>query len=793
MFSALPFQLLTFLGSFLLFQSELIFGRLLLPSFGSAASVWTTCLMFYQGGLLLGYLYGQRASRWIAEGRYRYAHLLVLVLPMVFFPFRVVQVDAHPVLSIVVALGCSLGVPFVALSTTSVVVQRWFTRSSHPRRQDPYFLYGVGNLGALLALLSYPFVVEPLLNLSTQLSMWYGTYTLFVLLHLVALKQVSAESEQATAPEHALGQAREGQGLKFERGQGVRFEGGMGTQLKVGEGAGLVISAAPAHAAEKNSAETEGAGALEGTREAALASSWQQVLPPGSTKDPRDRPLFGGEGWTHDPSAPLEAPRPEGSTLRRSSQSLAWVLLPAGANSLLMATTNAVTVDAPMPLLWVLPLTIFLVTLIITFAKNPPSEAKVIRWALMSVMGALGALVVLATTSYGQVAFLVLHSLLLFVGCLLCHHNVVQSKPQDITQLGRYYTAQALGGWLGSLVVGLLMPLLFSWLASNLVDFLAAGGLILAGYVAKDVAHWKQLLSAPGWRRTVLVGSLLFGGLSIAGILYAGAHSDVHSSRTFYGLYRVKDTEQFRLFMHGNTIHGLQLRAPGQEREPLAYYHDQSPLAVLLGAGIPVQRVAVVGLGVGTLASFARPGDVWDYYELDPEVETIAREHYPFLGGSQGAVKVILGDARLTLAQAEPQTYDLIIMDTFSSDFMPTHLLTEEALRTYLDKLKGNGILVFNITNRLFDLRPVLYRLGEQLELFQLWGGRKMSGDPMQTGRFSSRWYAFMRSSDMYMHVQQQRPWRPVEVPREVSVRRPWTDDYVNLLHAIPTGDAALD
>lgn len=737
MLSALPFQLLTFLGSFLLFQSELIFGRLLLPSFGSAASVWTTCLMCYQGGLLLGYLYGQRASQWIAEGRYRYVHLGVLVLPMVFFPFRVVQVDAPPVLAIVVALSSSLLVPFVALSTTSVVVQRWFTRSRHPQRQDPYFLYGVGNLGALFALLSYPFLVEPLLELGTQLQLWYGLYGLFVLLHAVALRQVSAEAEGEKSSAQALAHAREGQGLRFDAGQGVRFETGEGARLVAGEGSGLVLSSAPVMT--------------------------DKLLPPAA-----QGPTEGTQRW-------------------------AWMLLPAGANALLMATTNAVTVDAPVPLLWVLPLTLFLVTLIVTFAKNPPSEAQVIRTALGCVVGALGALVMLATTSHGQLAFLLLHSLLLFVGCLLCHHNLVQSKPKDVTQLGQYYTHQALGGWLGSLVVGLAMPLLFSWLASNLVDFLAAGGLILAGYVAKDVAHWRQLLAAGGWRRGLLVGTLLFGGLSIGGILYVGAKSDVHSARTFYGLYRVKDTEKFRLFMHGNTIHGLQLREAGREREPLAYYHAQSPLAELLRSDIPLQRVAVVGLGVGTLASFARPGDAWDYYELDPEVETIAREHYPFLGQSEGGVKVILGDARLTLAEAAPNSYDLIVMDTFSSDFMPTHLLTEQALKTYLHKLKPDGILIFNITNRLFDLRPVLFRLGERLSLLQLWGGRKLSGDPMETGRFSSRWYAFMRTPAMHAHVSGIFPWQAVKVEPAVSMRRPWTDGYVNLLHAIPFGQPQED
>lgn len=680
-----PFLALTFLGSFLLFQIELIIGRMLLPAFGSSASVWTTCLMYYQGVLFLGYLLGAKATRWIAQGRYTYAHLGILGLPMVLFPLKIDYVEMHPILSILLALTLSLGLPFLALSTTSVVVQGWLTRTSHPEKTDPYFLYGMGNVGALLALLTYPSVVEPLLELPTQLSVWYGLYAAFVLLHLLALQQVEVKPQtEAPAPEIPL---------------------------------------------------------LENVSESPRVS------------------------W---------------------SARLSWLLLPAGANALLMATTNVVTVDAPVPLLWILPLTLYLITLIICFARTLPSEETVVRVASVCMALTVLAILTLALDVYAQASLIVLHSLLLFVGCLLCHYNLVRGKPSDLRLLGSFYLSISLGGWLGSVAIGLLMPVLFSWLASNVVDFLVAGLFMLLGYIAKDAARWQSFLGQSPLRRALIASAALLTFGAFAAILWIGAHSDVHASRTFYGLYRVKDDGRFRLFMHGNTIHGLQKLEVGKELDPLAYYHIDSPISQLFRSGIPTQQVAIVGLGIGVMAAFEQPGERWDYYEIDPEVERIARQHYLFLERGAAESKVILGDARLMLERAPDAGYDVILMDTFSSDFMPLHLVTVEALSLYIQKLKPDGLLIFNVTNRLFDLRPVLGRLGQTLGLKTAWGnGQIPGGNSLETGRFNSMWFAFSRTESMEKHLGTLNLWAPYEVPEEARNRRVWTDGYVNLWQAM--------
>lgn len=686
-----PFQLLTFLGSFLLFQVELIFGRLLLPLFGSSASVWTTCLMYYQGVLFLGYLYGARVQGWIASGRYRWQHLGLVLVPVLLFPLSVKPIELNPVVAIAIALTLSVGLPFLVLSTTSVVAQGWLTRTSHVERSDPYFLYGMGNAGALLALLTYPFLVEPNFGLTAQLRMWYGLYGLFILVTALCIRQVVTHD---------------------------------GIQDAVASGAAVP---------EKAAIPAEGVDSRP---------SWVR--------------------WA------------------------GWLLLSGGANALLMATTNVVTVDAPVPMLWVLPLTVYLLTLVVCFARRMPAQETIIRACLVCMGGTVLCILAMALDLHAQAAMVVLYCLLLLSGCLLCHFNLARAKPADTARLGDYYLAMSLGGWLGSIVIGLGMPLIFYWLASNVVDFLAAGLMILAGYVARDVQHWRTLLTTPGPRRWVLGGLVLFASVSLTTIIYVGGTRDVSAARTFYGLYRVKDDKDFRLFMHGNTIHGLQRLAPGHELEPLAYYHTGSPVRQLFTSGVPTSSVAIVGLGVGTMAAFERPGERWDYYEIDPEVERIAREDYKFLSESAGESTVILGDARLMLEKAPDQGYDIVLMDTFSSDFMPLHLVTKEALQLYQQKLKPGGILIFNITNRLFDLRPVLGQLGASLGLHMLWGNGQLSGgNSMETGRFNSMWFAFVQSPEQKQQLLQLNLWSSYELPADVQTRAPWTDDFVNPLQAL--------
>ncbi|MCP3140687.1 fused MFS/spermidine synthase [Pyxidicoccus xibeiensis] len=682
---SLLFRLLVFLGSFLLFQVELIVARLLLPEYGSSAAVWTTCMMFYQGVLLLGYLYASRLSPLVLAGRYRWAHLAFVLLPAVTFPFHLRSVELHPIGAILVTLALSLGWPFLALSTTSLVAQAWLTRTDHPSRSDPAFLYGTSNAGALLAMLTFPFLVEPALDTTTQLTVWYTAYAAFVLLTALCIRTVRpAEAAAATSP-----------------------------------------------------------------------------------------PMV-------DAGVPTSATRAAGASR------LAWLLLAAGANALLMAVTNVLTLDASMPLLWIVPLTLYLLTLIICFARKPLTATGLNRLCIAGLLVAGGAAVAALARVQSVLPSLALHGSVLWVGCLLLHANLARCRPEEPRLLGSYYLHMSVGGWLGTALIVLGVPLLLGSLAMAYVDYGIAGLLVLAALAARDAA-----LQARGEARHRLA-PLMAGGTAVvmAGILALAAvkllHSRVDGSRTFYGLYTVKDENGLRHFQHGSTVHGIERLDAEARGEPLLYYHRGSPVGRVLTAAPPLQRVGAVGLGIGSLAAYGREGERWDFYELDPEVERLARSHFTLLSSSAATVRVITGDARLRMQEAEDQAYDVIILDAFSSDFVPTHLLTQEALGLYLRKLRPGGLLLFHISSRLFDLAPVLTRLGASLGLHSaLSGDEVLSEEALARGQSPSRWFALTTSPDQARWLEDRLGWTQVRATEDLLSRRVWTDDYVNLLQAL--------
>jgi SAM-dependent methyltransferase len=679
------FQVLVFLGSFLLFQVELIIARLLLPTYGSSAAVWTTCLMFYQGVLLLGYLYAARLSPLVLAGRYRWAHLAFVLLPAVTFPFHLRSVALPPIAAIVVTLALSLGWPFLALSTTSLVAQGWLTRTGHPSRNDPAFLYGTSNAGALLALLTFPFLVEPTLDTQAQLGVWYGSYAAFVLLTALCIRAVRPAEATPARPSLAT---------------------------------------------------------------------------PATTPGPA-------------PRAGLAA-------------RLAWLMLAAAANALLMAVTNVLTLDASMPLLWIVPLTLYLLTLILSFARRPLTPARLHRLCLSGLAVAAVAAVAALARVESVLPFLALHGVVLWVGCLLLHASLARCRPEEPRLLGSYYLHMTVGGWLGTALIVLGMPLLLGSLAMAYVDYGVAGLLVLAALSVRDVA-----LRQKGEARHRLAPLLAAGAaVAMAGILALAAvkllHSRIDGARTFYGLYTVKDEGGLRLFQHGSTVHGVERRAAEARGEPLLYYHRGSPVGRVLTAFPRREQVAVVGLGIGSLAAYGRAGERWDFYELDPEVERLARGHFTLLGRSAAAVRVITGDARLRLQEAGDHAYDVIILDAFSSDFVPTHLLTREALGLYLRKLRPGGLLLFHISSRLFDLAPVLTRLGAALGLrCAVSGSESLSDEAMALGQSPSRWFALTASPEQTRWLEEHLGWREVQASEDLLTRRVWTDDYVNLLQAL--------
>lgn len=677
--SALPFGLVVFVGSFLLFEVELLMARLLLPSFGSSASVWTTCLMFYQGALLAGYLLAARATAWIAAGRYRWAHVAFVCAPLLCLPFRIQASTLPPVAAILLTLGRSAGLPFVALSTTSVVAQAWFMRTGHARRDNPYFLYGLSNAGALLALLTYPFLIEPRLTLPEQLTLWYAGYGVYVLL-----------------------------------------------------------------------------------------TAWCAASLPVS---PRRK------------SGSTEAPVRESAQRAPWPARVGWLLLSAGANAMLMVVTAVVSLDAPVPLVWILPLTLYLLTLILCFGPTLPSEKAIRRWNLAGMATAAAMMAALLAGWRPEVAILGLQNMMLFVACLMAHDRLVRSKPADPRQLGTFYLAISLGGWLGSVAIGIATPLAFGWLASYAADFAVAGALLVAAFAASGLPAGRPRPTARPLRMAIAVAAFVVAAGAAALAARSVANPGLHGSRTFYGLYRVRDEGGRRVLYHGNTVHGVESLDPAHRGEPLAYYHTESPIGRFLESHHGSPSAGIVGLGVGELAAYRQPGQDWEYYEIDPEVEDIARRYFSFLGRSPGDSRVILGDARLSLQKTPDARYDVLVMDTFSSDFVPLHLVTREAVALYLAKLRPGGVLFFHVSNRLFDLKGVLARIASAD------GARAASShgevEPAvsaATGRFPSDWVAMTRDPQGLARLQEAGGWTEL-APDEG--RAPWTDDFVDIFEAV--------
>ncbi len=663
------YRALVFLSSFLLFEIELIAAKLLLPRFGSSASVWSTSLVFFQGALLLGYLLAARVTR--THG-WRWQHLLVVALPALALPLHLPQLHFEPVLAVGATLAVAVGLPFVALSTTSVVLQRWLHDSGLERAKDPVFLYGLSNGGALLALLSYPTLVEPALDLHAQLWLWYAGYGLFVLLHLLC-------------------------------------------------------------------------------------------VPPRVTEAP-------SPAATVDPAAPRE----EGRSTR-----WAWLLLPAAGNALLMAATNALTSDATVPLLWVLPLSVYLVTLILCFAPWPLHPRLQDGLSLLALGVAVAGMLMMRGRTHFELGAVFTHDAFLLVGCLLVFAAVSRLRPTSVNERGAYFFAQSLGGFLGSAVVGLLLPALGAPFAYY--DYLAAGALLVIAFTARDFARLRAWAARAAWRPP-LVGAAALG---LAGLLvlagHAGTAASLDATRTFYGLYRVYQEGPLRYFRHGATTHGVEDQiAPRRAALVLsprltggAAAGDRLPEA-RRGAGGPrrgfARRLRAAGREVDLLRARPRGGA--------PRAQGL---HLPRLG--QG--RRVGGDGRRAAVAAQggrPQLRPdgarrlLERLRAAAPDFARgvSNLPGQAAART--------GCLVVHVSSRIFDLIPVLTRLAADAGTP---GAYAIGDDGEQRGAYASIWFALARDADRIAPLQRDLGWRRLELTPALAARRPWSDDYVNLFHAL--------
>jgi hypothetical protein len=714
------------LGAALLFVLEPMVAKMALPLFGGSPEVWTTSLVFFQLLLLAGYLYAH-ALRSLADLRLQVAiHAALIALAVLVLP---VQIDAHwapqveqaPILALMWLLLRSVGLPFFALSATSSLVQSWFARSRSGAR-DPYIMYAASNVGSLGALLAYPLVIEPLLGTALQGRLWTAGYVCFCI---------------------ALG-----------------------------------------------------------------ACAWIALRSPS---------VAGFDvGVSSEREAVVRAP-----SARRC---LHWVALAAVPSSLMMgATMHLSTAIAPIPLLWVLPLALYLLSFVVAFSQASVRATAVALRIVPYCVLPLAFLFVLQDT-LPLAGYLAIHLAALFVLALACHGTLAALRPAP-SRLTDFYLWLSVGGAAGGIFNAIVAPLIFRSVTEYPLAVVLALLLLAAGWKGDSkerafdfiipIALGALLLLAArafvlpgdmhGLRKVETLAFILVAfstirrpmrfALTIGALLAAGALAPPLDGRTldlernFFGVKQVLDdpSGRLRLLAHDGTYHGTQSLDPARASEPLAYYSRSGPLGdIFAETGVPGagRKIAVVGLGIGAAACYRRAGEDWKFYEIDPAIERIALDptYFTFMARCAPRATIVTGDARLSLRDTHRQNA-LLILDAYSSDQTPVHLLTREAFQMYLANLAPHGVLAFNISNKHFDIAPVLANAAADAGLTALMRDDTLvSARDAAFGKSGSTWVAMARDGASLGGLTRDPRWHALPVRRDLPL---WTDDYSSLVRVL--------
>ena len=749
----------------LLFWIQPLIGKTLLPLLGGAPAVWNTCLLFFQSMLLLGYVYALASTRWLSLRAQATVHVFLVLLTAIYLfrspvhtPVLTALQQQSPTLWLLETLLFSVGLPFFTISASSPLLQSWFSRLRHHRAVDPYFLFSASNAGSLIALVAFPLALEPSLGLSQQHQLWRLGFIVLVVLTCVIALSLSVFSAQSP--------------------RALRLGGG---------------SSVP---------DTH-------RRDAENAEGMQRIFKSG-----------------HYQSSVIQGdPNNELTILRR----LRWLALSFVPSSLMLGVTTYITADvAAVPLLWVIPLALYLVTFVLAFSKKQfASPASLNRPMLV---GALVVTLILSSGATEPAWVLILANLaFFFVAALMCHMQLANDRPAT-TYLAEYYLWIAVGGALGSVFNVLIAPVMFSSILEyplaiviactlqrgdapqgrdnskhNYLDFISPGGLyVLTVSVALLVLYLRPgsstiklfiVLGIPliiinhFFRERPLRFALGLGAVMLASVYYTGATDrTLHVVRNFFGTTRVATDSMggINSLYSGNTVHGRQFVDQTRRCEPLSYHHENGPLGQVMAvfnAAPANHRVAVIGLGVGAMVSYSKPDQQWTFYEIDPDIISLARnsQYFTYLQNcASGSVGVVEGDARLNLQNAPEGNYGLIVLDAFSSDAIPVHLVTQQAIELYLSKLAEGGILAFHISNRSLNLKPILGDLAESKKLICI------GFDDLKPGSFEgkdpSQWVVMARSSPEISNLSINSQWERLNGRKGTRV---WSDDFSNILRAI--------
>ena len=722
-----------FTSALLLFSVQPLFTRMVLPRLGGSPAVWSVAMVFFQSLLLGGYAYAhylmQIKNRMVPV----FVHLVLLVIALLTLPLSISESWGTPPTSgyafwLLGVFTVSIGLPFFALAANNPLLQAWFVRTGHPQGPDPYFLYASSNIGSFLALLSYPILLEPMFTLRAQNMIWTGGYGLLIL--LIA-----------------------GCGVLLLRSP--------------------VMAVIPERAIDEN----------------APAPSWT----------PRAR----------------------------------WIFLAAVPSGLLIAVTAHISTDvAAAPLLWVLPLSLYLLTWVLVFQSRPLLP----HWLMLLLQPvAIAGVIVLLAIGGEQNLLLTLggHQLCFFIIAMACHGELARTRPAAKYLTG-FYVALSFGGMVGGLFAGLIAPFTFSWIAEYPILLALAvlcrptGSERFAGWLKY---YWLMLAIVAGaalvpvaiggkaftWisdHRVIIVADVAILAMIAAVMLranrwkvavtvvlalvmiraYPSDDGRVETVRSFFGVHKIVVTPdgQYHVLMHGTTIHGAEkyLNDDGTpvtgRPEPISYYYKDGGIGQAITAirerkGGPI-KVGVIGLGSGSLTCASLPGEDWRFFEIDQSMVDTAKDpkYFSFISKCEPDLKPVIGDARLTFAREPDGVYDMIIVDAYSSDAIPIHLATEEAMAIYKAKLAPQGVVVMHVSNRHLELASVIVGIADANDL-KSWVFSEDSGRDAE--------YIFSTSVVVSAHADADVGklatsdfWIETD-PTEGQ--RVWTDDYSNVLGAV--------
>ncbi|MEL6298516.1 MAG: fused MFS/spermidine synthase [Pseudomonadota bacterium] len=727
------------LSASLLFSVQPIFAKMVLPYLGGSPSVWAVAMCFFQAALLAGYCYAHALNRFAPHRLAPAIHLGVCAVAVLTLPFGLPEwaQDAptgNTYLWLIGVLAVGVGMPFFAVSANAPLLQAWFARSGHPDAADPYFLYGASNLGSLASLLAYPFLIEPLFGVETQRAVWAAGFIGLILM-LAAC--------------------------------------------------GLLLMATLSDTS--GTADTETSDRDAGADQAISF---------------RDR--------------------------------IGWIALAFIPSALLVAFTTHITTDiASAPFLWVIPLATFLGTFVIVFR-----DRSLIPHDPVTRLHPIVVLVTLLTVFVPHIMPTLLEGVIAFAAfvltTLVCHRALYDNRPAA-NKLTEFYLYMSLGGVLGGMFAAIIAPQIFNSVveypllllagllarpgilrafttAENRDGILVSAGIITVTAIAAMVLALgpSQLIAALVTVLLVGVACLVFlsrvretwlaaGAVSACLVVLAGGWlgSEVYSERSFFGVSRVMISPdgQFRRLVHGSTLHGTEQFQdadgnPVTDAVPSSYYHSKAPLTrgfdVARKAATAPMATGVIGLGAGVLACRRAEGETMTFYEIDPVIDRIARDpqHFTYMKRCAPQSKTIIGDARLTLAKQPDAAYDYLIIDAFSSDAVPAHLLSREALAMYLTKIKPNGLIAFHVSNRHLELESVVAatvaRLGGVHAVFADHRQVKTLGK-LEDGAVPSDVVYLTRNEAIADEILSWSDTRRAD-PRKTA---PWTDDYADLLSAI--------